>query len=182
MAHAILVAGNARRFVDSVQIFRMYLIDEQLITRKKAKIFETAYIAEGMFEYRISSAIAAKTKEPLLLLFSGHGGKFGWSLDDARTFSYFKLAKMLLVGRRPVTILNDCCHAMALTEQFDSNAVLPTRLSLIAATESGETTSGGLTEIALNSWKQRRPVRFGPELRWGAKFDHHYYGRINTGQ
>lgn len=182
MSHAILVAGNASRFSDTVYVFRSYLTNEGLVTPKKVKILPTTYVAEEMFGYRISSAIAAKTSEPLLILFCGHGNKFGWALDDVRIFSYSQLAKMLLLGRRPVTILNDCCHAMAAKEAFEASSVSPKRLSLIAATESDETTSGGLAEIALNSWRQRRPIRFGPELRWGEKFDYNYYGRINPSQ
>lgn len=180
MPNAILVAGNARRFIDTTHAFRSYLLSEQLITPKKVRILPTVYVAEEMFGYRISSAIAAKTAEPLLLLFCGHGNKFGWGLDDVRTFYYSLLAKMLLAGKRPVTILNDCCDAMAAKEAFEINLVSPKRLSFIGAAESGETTSGGLAEIALNSWRQRRPIRFGPELRWGEKFDHHYYGRMTA--
>lgn len=183
MANAILIAGNASRFFDTVCTFKSYLIKEQLTTPKKVRILPTTYVAEEMFEYRISSSIAAKTTEPLLILFCGHGSKFGWALDDARIFSYFQLAKILLPGRRPVTILNDCCHAMSAVEAFESNSVSSKRLSLVAATESGETTSGGgLTEIALNSWRQGRPIRFGPELRWGERFDHHYYGHTDSNQ
>src|SRR3989344_264878 len=166
MSNAILIAGNASRFTETAYTFKSYLLKEKLVTPKKVKVLPTTYVAEEMFAYRISSAIKAKTSEPLLILFCGHGNKFGWALDDVRLFSYTQLASMLLIGRRPVTILNDCCHAMAAKEAFEIKSVSPERLSLIAATESGETTPGGLADIALNSWRQRRPVRFGPELRW----------------
>lgn len=182
MSHAILIAGNSSRFLEPIYHFRSYLTKEQLVTPKRIKIFLTAYMAEEIFNYRLSVAIAAKTNKPLLILFCGHGYDLGWALDDTRIFSYFQLSKMLLVGRRPITILNDCCHAMELSKRLENQSVSPKRLSLIGAAESGEETPGGLAEIALNSWKQRRPVRFGPELRWGEKFDHYYYGCINKSQ
>jgi len=175
MSHAVLIAGNARRFVDTAQNFRLYLVREKLVTPKKARLLTTVYVAEEMFAYRLSSAIAAKITEPLLIFFSGHGNELGWALDDVRIFSYHRLAKTLLAGRRPVTIVNDCCHAMAAVKEFKRLHVSPERLSFIAAAEAGETISGGIAEIVLNSWKQGRPVRFSSELRWGNRFDDHYY-------
>ena len=183
MSNAILIAGNSSRFLDTVRDFRSYLINEQLITPRKIRILPTAYIAEEMFHYHISSAITAKTNKPLLILFCGHGNNLDWGLDDARIFTYFHLAKILLSGRRPVTILNDCCDTMSIKTELETNSVSPKRLSLIAAAESGEGASGGhLVGFALNSWRHRRPIRLGPELCWGEKFDHHYYSRINPSQ
>ena len=175
MPKAILIAGNAQRFADDIWDFRGYLTRDMGIWPKSIKTTHTAYLCEDILAFKLSRAIAEKTKEPLLILYCGHGLQVGWAMDDVRTLGYSQLAEMLLVGKRPVMIVSDCCHAMAAVTSFESKSVSPERVTLIGATEAGETTPGGLAALTVNSWRQNRPVRFGPELRWGAKSDHLFF-------
>ena len=176
MPQAILIGGNAARFMDVVRDLRSYLVKEVGIGPKRIREFPTAYASEDMLECRIGLAASERTKVPLFILYAGHGGETGWACDDSRTLTYRQLAEAIRPGKRPIVIVNDCCNAMAIVPALEEAGVDKDRVSVIAASENGETTySGLLIGIMLNGWRQRRPVRFGPELRWGAQLDHHFF-------
>jgi hypothetical protein len=175
MPQAMVIAGNASRFADDVHDFQRYLVRDVGIGPKSVRDNRTAYLDEDILGAYLAMAIEQKTKTPLVILYCGHGSKTGWALDDAREFSYRRLAEALKVGRRPVLLVNDCCHAMAAAAEFEKQSVSPERVSLIAASEVGETTTGGLVRLVLNGWRQNRPTRFGPELRWGARHDQFFF-------
>jgi hypothetical protein len=162
--------------MDGVRTFRTYLVKEVGIGQKRVREFATAYASRDILEFRLKMAAAERTKSPLLILYFGHGDTKGWALDDTRTLEYHRLADALKEGRRPVVLVNACCHAMAAAKSFEERGVSKERLSLIAASEIDETTSGGLfMELVMDNWSQRKPNRYGPELRWGAKHDHYFF-------
>jgi hypothetical protein len=175
MPRAILIAGNARRFCDEVEDLRHYLVREAGIRKRNVHESRAAYLSRSVLEMHLTRAVMQRTKEPLLVLYSGHGGPDGWALDDVRTFDYRRLAGVLRTARRPVIVLNDCCHAMAMVKAFEAEGLRADRRAVIAASEEGETTTFGLVRWVTQGWRQRRPVRFGPELRWGANLDRFFY-------
>ncbi len=175
MPQGFVIAGNARRFSEDAEDFERYLIREAGIGPKSVRDSRTAYLDEDVLGTYLAMAIGQKTKAPLVILYCGHGSTTGWGLDDTREFSYRRLAELLTVGKRPVLIVNDCCHAMAAAAAFGEASVSPSRVSLIAASEVGETTTGGLIRLVLNGWRQNRPTRFGPELRWGSRLDYLFF-------
>ncbi|HTK04711.1 MAG TPA: hypothetical protein VL500_03945 [Candidatus Eisenbacteria bacterium] len=174
MPQAILIAGGAQRFAVTIDDFRRYL-EQAGIGRKRIREYRSAYLDEGVLEARLSIAASERTRSPLVIAFCGHGGTHGWAFDDVRSFDYPRLADALAPGRRPVMVVNDCCHAMALAEAFEKRGLSKDRFSLIAAAEKDETTRGGLLPLVIDNWSQCKPNRFGPELRWGAKNDHLFF-------
>lgn len=174
MPQAILIGGDAQRFMDVVRDFRTYLVSAG-IGKKRIREYGSAYLSEGVFEARLQMAAMERTRSPLVILFCGHGSPNGWAFDDMRRFDYSIVAKVLATGRRPVTVINDCCHAMALADAFEKRGVPKGRVSLIAACEKDETTKGGLAELIVDNWSQCKPNRYGPELRWGAKHDRLFF-------
>lgn len=180
MPQAILIAGDELRFSDTMMDFRRYLLNEAGIGKKRIREYRTAYLSGGIVEIALQRAAAERTKNPLIILYCGHGSKTGWALDGQRRFDYSHVAKALAAVRRPVTVINDCCYAMALADAFEKHGVRKDRVSLIAASEKDETASGGLAEMVIENWGNRKPNRYGPELRWGAKHDHLFFPAPRT--
>jgi len=175
MPRALLIAGNSMRFADETDDMERYLRDEVGVTRKRIMVVRTAYVCDGAVEWRLEATTQERTKLPLLITFAGHGGKNGWALDDGRTFHYPTLAKILAKARRPVLVLSDCCHGMAVREFLELARVQPTRVGIICGTEADETYPGGLLRTAMENWRRRKPLRFDERLRWGARLDEGFF-------
>jgi len=174
MPQAILIAGNAERFAETIDDLRRYL-ERSGVGKKRIRDLRSAYLSEGILEARLTMAASERTSAPLLVAFCGHGSLHGWAFDDVRVFSYARLAEALAPGRRPITVVNDCCHAMAMAEAFEKRGLSKSRFSIIAAAEADETTRGGLVPNVIDNWSQCKPNRYGPELRWGVRNDFHFF-------
>ena len=178
MPQAILIYGNSQRFSDESVILRSYL-KKETDTRILREI-PTPYVSEDIVAFRLERAFMKRTKDPLLVLFTGHGSETGWAFDDDRRIPYTKLAESLQHARRPVTIINDTCHAMALAvllEQMKKAGAAVDRVSLIAACEADATAIAGLVPQVLHCWRQRKAHPSGPKTRWGAELDHHFFAK-----
>ncbi len=180
MSQAILIAGNCQRFSETTGDLRSFLVHES--GAKVIREMRTAYGCDEFLTYRLERAFAKRTKEPLLLLYCGHGATDGWALDDMRRLPYERLTKLLAVGRRPVMIVNDCCHAMSLAGEFEAQKISPERVSLIAACDWDATTRGGLVDRLIACWR-RGWVMQGvtapdvPGRRWGAEHDRFFFAK-----
>ena len=157
MRQAILIAGNSRRFLDDLYSLRQFLVEAVGLRQSAVRLISAAYVDLGIIQHRLERAIGRRTKDPLLLVFSGHGNTDGWYLDDDRFLSFEELAKMLTLGKRPVTVIGDCCHAMAAVAHFEKLRVPPERLSYIAASGADMTCRGGLIGLVERNWRRRRP-------------------------
>jgi hypothetical protein len=182
MTDALLIAGNAKRFVEEAIDLQFYLRHALGMGRKRIHRSQTAYVCEWIFADTVKRIIAQRAAPPLLVLYSGHGSVKGWALDDTRMFSYEQLADALVKATRPVVIINDCCHAMAAASVFNARGLPPSRVCLIGASEADEIAAGGLLSYVLSNWQCRRPVRLGPELRWGERLDHHFFAPVPSCQ
>lgn len=171
MPDALIIHGNAQRYMISAGSLRNCLEIHGGVPKSRTRVINGMNVAEGIVEFRLESAICQRTKAPLLIAYVGHGNATGWWLDDERSIKYQRLAELLTLGRRPVVLLNDTCSAFAAVMSFTEARVSEERVTLLAACGVNQMTYGGFTRAVNHSIIHGTPVDSPGYIRWGAKID-----------
>jgi hypothetical protein len=163
MAKALLIAGDSKRFLDEVLLMRDFLRHEAGIA--DIAVIKTAYLPFWGFRRRVSRFLEKSRKEPLLILYSGHGSETkegsggGWQLSDSgNIFPYDELVKMLRGHPAPVLIVNDCCFAFGLAAELKKELFPPERFSVIASSGAHEVGYTGIVKRLIESWRFGLPL------------------------
>ncbi len=175
MARAILIAGHGAdhdKFLIDVARARDYL--RRCAGIDDAVVIDAGHPPTGGFDRALRLALFDRPAEPLLLLYSGHGLKSGWSVGELAVFPYRRLAEWLDWRLGPVLLINDCCHSGAVIRHLENRPRLDRRVSAITACTAGMTAVAGLTARVFSAWK--RGHDYEPRLRrrffeWAAPLD-----------
>lgn len=175
MAKALLIAGDGVSLLGSVELMEDFLLDEADV--KDIAVVRTAYLTFQEFQDKLVSAIDAARNEPLLIVFSGHGGRAGkgngiksglkmrkkrsagWQLSsDRQVFSYYELACLLKDHPAPLYIVNECCFAFGIVRELRRAGISPKRCGVLAASAGNRYSYGGLIKEILNHWRKYQPL------------------------
>lgn len=157
MPRAILIAGGAKRFLDEALTFKNYLDTAGIYTI----LLETAYLGVREFTLKLADILEQykhdAPDEPVLLIFTGHGGKNGWDLDETEKFPYTTLIVLIKQNPMPLLIINTSCHSFSLAQLLEQPEISKERISLIATCDADEEGYQGLLEDIADTWKKRTP-------------------------
>lgn len=193
MSRALIIVGHELQAHEEAESYYYFL--RKHVGIKLVKQVSAWNKASSTLLAIIANQCHLAGRQPLLIVYIGHGAKDGWAYGkfDAATWlelSYAKLADALAVSRRgPTLIVNDCCHAAALASAFCERDDECTDVGVISgSTEKGVTYTGSIGTAVLTAWGERRPfeprkIDQGPtappleENRWGAELDHHFFAK-----
>jgi hypothetical protein len=182
MTAAIVVSGNALRYVREARAMQRHLVEGLDINELDAVHLHGCDVTVKQLTERLDAALCEKTRRPLLLHFAGGASEHGWQLDDARSFPYFTLSDLLMAPHRPVLVVNDCDSAMSLRERLEDRGVSPQRVQVVGSTARAERAlDRWLNAWLLRNWRKGVPHRLGPALSWGADLDAHFYSPADPG-
>lgn len=161
MTRAIIIVGNSKRFLDEALFFKNFLEEVGI---HNTPIIETSYLGIREFTLKLSDMLEEGMRttphEPLLIVYTGHGGTTGWSLNDTEIFPYTTLIVLIKSYPAPVIIINSCCHSFSLAPYLERSGINKENASLIAAGD-GETYQGIIEDI-IDTWKQMLPYEPSP--------------------
>lgn len=195
---ALLIAGDARFFLDRTRGFKKYLENE--VELKDVQLFKTGYMTLKHIWTSLRKALdPTKANGPLLLLYCGHGAEDGWGVSFCNTLLYRPLVQELLKDYpEPIVFVNDCCYAATPIKWFRQFVIPSSRMSFIAAGGSREEVQPGLIARVKQSWQEHKihkpltrnvsvvepgkPItdvkRATPEVRFGSRFDHFFFSKV----
>lgn len=167
-AHAVIVVGNERRFVDDANALARYLRTEAGCA---VATLRGAYRTPDQLHASLRRAIRKARGKPLLVAYFGHGMRDHWSyaLEHQRkplAYPFKRLAALLAEHGGPMAIVNDTCHADGL-RPFLEKAGVASRCLLIAACPAEDVSYGGLTAEVMARWARREvfePIHERDEL------------------
>lgn len=158
MPSAILIAGGSKRHLDEVVFMHNFLVQNAGLSLENIELIEAAYLDQKEFAVRLENAYEKlKGYEPILLYFSGHGGKKGfWCLNEDFKFSYEAVGTRLKAWNANVLFVNDCCYSYSAVPIFEKIGVGPIKVGVIASSDSDEKSySKQLLSDLLGSWGRK---------------------------
>lgn len=147
---AIIIIGGALRFVEETNEFIAYIKN---IGLSKIGIVKTAYMKPVHLDKILAFYFArAKNSSPLLVVYSGHGGKNFWSINELEKYPYETLANHIATYRGSCIFINDCCYAMSVQKHL-IQAKCAENISLIASSSKNKKGASILSHI-LKAWQK----------------------------
>ena len=157
MRRALLLAGNAKRFLDEAR--------EAAETLTKWEVEEIAVIPVGYSgEDEVCSVVtdfvlSGQDTEILLIAYMGHGGPLGWTLDDSELVPYHRLVPILDQSFKQMIILNGACHSGALINIARERGKLSERALIIAGSAADQVADNYTVRKVLSAWGRKRQYR-----------------------
>jgi len=101
--------------------------------------------------------------EPLLIVYSGHGEKEGWTPNEDCLFRYDSLSLLLLFRVQPTIVIADCCYSGALISEMKKNGPDLELFEAITSADGKSKCFGGLLKDVQEFW--RKGSVFVPEKK-----------------
>jgi hypothetical protein len=179
--HALLIPGNADRYMGFVRQFREFLIDEldfppenilDFSEPEGEKIESDKITVDDLRDSSRRLRAAAGEYSNLVIYYSGHGdvGCFQFNKEE---LGYKEWAHPLVGHEGNIIFINDSCHADTSRKALYELGLLPNRLLLLNATSSEERGDTNVfSYYVMESYRNRRkpqtreikinrPVAFG---------------------
>lgn len=150
VAQAILVVGDEKMFLKSAKQFSQFL--QTVVRIEKIHLIEADEFTPKQLIEELEKIIKIlPPKEPLLLVYEGHGGKKGWYYNKTTYLPYAWLADTLCNCLSPIIFINACCYSMSV-KKFLQGKIPEERISLITIALENRVGYDGLLQVLMNIW------------------------------
>jgi|GEM_PF-4615339 len=189
MTHAVIIVGGSKEFDDEGKDFKRFI---QEYGKATVTYIRAAYLSETELLQKLVKIVNLHRKEPLLLVYDGHGKEGGWEINGG-SFLLYKLLAVILVSReQPTVVVTDCCYSGSLISYLNFFGADWEKIEVIASTDTKHMGVSGLLADVEEQW--RKGVDFAPsfkvargkvgdkykniriwQVRYGAHLDHLFF-------